>query len=909
MSPMSAATLRMYTWVDIDTFFVDLARRGGWPSWLLECDAYWDSVRLNVTNDVTDETVSEWLDQNLGVGSVRSAESGLVLVLEDVPGAPSARILPLQIIRDEPVVARRDIRWRERRITADLARPFPEPEAEFAGGVNIIAFHSFKGGVGRTIHAVALAHAAADRGHRVLLVDADLEAPGITWMLSESGKRLDYAYEDFLALLHESQDGQPREAVRLGAAYLSNQTISGVTLLPARRSPERVIPPSIEPADLLTADRPAYYLTDSIAALASSIRADTVIVDLRAGGSELSASVLMDPRVKRIFVTTISSQSLDGCEAIARELGRRSVVRSFDPSPTLIVTQFRNADSAQRLAELAGPILDALSGMILNPDAGQDAEDTAEVDAAVLLKPIFSAFQEDLLAFPGGWNEVGDLVRRSKLVDLLAGLADEITQSLGEELDETPALPDDGVADLRRRRELLRDFASGLVFAETTMTQSFLATDSLRNLVEAHRSEVPLCVVTGAKGAGKTFTQLQMCYKATWKGYAQAVRVNDVVLDVPLVPVLTSRNVSQEIADHVEEMKRVSIGAAQGVPISFLDVRTMIQDGISNSLSEREWRQLWLTFLVRSMGVDVEPAESEKRMAQLAATERRIFLIDGLEDILQDIATDGQQQRALRVLLTDCLEWLQSLRGRPFGLIVFVRIDLVRAAILQNSNQLLARYRDYSLRWNPSEAVRLALWVSQESGALPGVSEDDVITAPDSELTEKMHPVWGEKMGSERSREARSRGWFLAALSDFNSNIQARDIVKFLEESAKGSVDDNRWADRLLAPIAMREALVTCSRQKIEAISEETPMIGEVLTKLRNLSYEKRQVPFEQQDVSLEPVEVELLVGNGVIFREEDRYWIPEIYRHGLGFRASGRPRVLAVANLVRKRNNQEYED
>ena len=84
---------------------------------------------------------------------------------------------------------------------------------------------------------------------------------------------------------------------------------------------------------------------------------------------------------------------------------------------------------------------------------------------------------------------------------------------------------------------------------------------------------------------------------------------------------------------------------------------------------------------------------------------------------------------------------------------------------------------------------------------MSGLTEDAVIDASDSKLTEYMLAAWGEKMGTERSREARSRGWFMAALSDFNGNIQARDIVRFLEESARGSVEDARWADRLLVPI------------------------------------------------------------------------------------------------------------
>jgi hypothetical protein len=182
----------------------------------------------------------------------------------------------------------------------------------------------------------------------------------------------------------------------------------------------------------------------------------------------------------------------------------------------------------------------------------------------------------------------------------------------------------------------------------------------------------------------------------------------------------------------------------------------------------------------------------------------------------------------------------------------------------------------------------------------------DIAKASDDELTSSTSPIWGEKMGNERSREARSRGWFIAALSDFNGGIQARDIVTFLGASAEKSIGDARWSDRILTPASMRDALVICSRQKIDEIGEETPQIRSLLDQLRALPDEQRQVPFTREVTGLDTLGLQLLESNGVVFREEDRYWIPEIFRHGLGFRAVGRPRIVAVANLVRKRNNQD---
>ena len=166
-----------------------------------------------------------------------------------------------------------------------------------------------------------------------------------------------------------------------------------------------------------------------------------------------------------------------------------------------------------------------------------------------------------------------------------------------------------------------------------------------------------------------------------------------------------------------------------------------------------------------------------------------------------------------------------------------------------------------------------------------------------------MLPVWGDKMGSAKSREARSEQWFMAALSDFGAQIQARDVVMFLAEAADQSVQDQKWPDRILTPAAMRKALPTCSEKKIEAIASENIPVGELLRYLHDQPSDIRKVPFTLAAVGLSGDQANLLEANGVLFREDDQYWIPEIFRHGLSFKALRRPRVLAIANLVRRRN------
>jgi cellulose biosynthesis protein BcsQ len=54
-------------------------------------------------------------------------------------------------------------------------------------GVPVLAFHSYKGGVGRTLALLAFVKAWSslknvDNPKKLLIVDADIEAPGISWL-------------------------------------------------------------------------------------------------------------------------------------------------------------------------------------------------------------------------------------------------------------------------------------------------------------------------------------------------------------------------------------------------------------------------------------------------------------------------------------------------------------------------------------------------------------------------------------------------------------------------------------------------------------------------------------------------------------------------------------------------------
>jgi len=73
-------------------------------------------------------------------------------------------------------------------------------------GVPVIAFHSFKGGVGRTLSLLtavrALSMNSQDRPVQLLIVDADMEAPGLTFLAKEMGSSANFSLVDAMALVH-----------------------------------------------------------------------------------------------------------------------------------------------------------------------------------------------------------------------------------------------------------------------------------------------------------------------------------------------------------------------------------------------------------------------------------------------------------------------------------------------------------------------------------------------------------------------------------------------------------------------------------------------------------------------------------------------------------------------------------
>lgn len=881
---MIPVDIRLYTWLDVEEVFGRIHAGSDWPSWLRWVRVYWDGAFLGIA-PASQSIALEWLtvlfDPRFDLGRQS-------IVLEALSDAP--RLLPVLFEETEEVGA-------GSRFLPTLSRPtvlYPPTKVDHPAPLKsddppVVLFHSFKGGVGRTLHAFAMATLRNGRpvGGRTLLVDGDLEAPGLSWLLRSRIPTPPISYADFLSLVHSDPDPEAAGTIALVANRLRDSLVGETFVLPSFRSMSHFHSLEIRPEHLLSGSDDPFRLTTLLSRLGQELKVEYVIVDARAGLSEISAGLLLDPRVYRVLVTTLTSQSVEGTAEVLELIGRIAPsIREDEPIPGLIVSQIPDNFPSDDLGRIEQRLLTAAQRFI----------EPEQADLPIVL----SNFDPTLAVLPESWDEVVRRVDRADFSERLSPLYDWLPRI---ETNGT-ALPVQNVEPaLREKRLRLASFASDLVFAESGNASEFLNIRPLRNLTSNYTSNVPIAVVIGAKGAGKTYTYLQMARRGTWRGFASDAGVTELVVDGFICPVLQPKNL-QSAAKEIVQDARIRTARELGFsPPDIAAIYDYVRDGLRRDFHEGEWRERWLDIIAWSVGMEPGVERVGRRFVDYLRQRGMpsVAIFDGLEDLFQELLGKEREQTALRALLQDLPEWLEQQPLRPLGLVVVVRQDMVAGSIKQNAAQLMSLYEPYALKWGADEALRLVNWIAVKGEALPG-DPSSLLDQGRAELVAGLEHLWGRKLGSERSKEARSADWVIAALSDLKGQIQARDVVRFLATAADESAADSYWKDRLLVPNAIRSAVRKCGVEKVREIAEENFALRGIFGKLQDLPIEARLVPFSMEQVGLGPDELKILEDNGGVVREGSEYYMAEIFRVGLDFRlrAGARPRVLTLARRTR---------
>lgn len=199
------------------------------------------------------------------------------------------------------------------------------PVSAATSGPPRLVFASLKGGVGRSTALTVTAADLARRGHNVLVIDLDLEAPGLGHLLLEDDRLPDYGVIDFL--VEDGIGGVSNDLLSrfVGTSQLTSSSGGVVDVMPAigRKSeaaPENILAKlaramieDVTEMGTVSVGEQVSSMIDRIVALGSY---GAVLIDSRAGLAELAAPAVIGLGATVLLFGTAQKQTIEGYRAL-----------------------------------------------------------------------------------------------------------------------------------------------------------------------------------------------------------------------------------------------------------------------------------------------------------------------------------------------------------------------------------------------------------------------------------------------------------------------------------------------------------------------------------------------------------------------------------------------------------------
>ncbi len=237
--------------------------------------------------------------------------------------------VPLGVNEDDEPLGEAEVLLLDRQVTG---QDWLRPAGEGNGHPHRLVFFGLKGGVGRSTALCMVAWGLARRGKQVLLVDFDLESPGLSGLVLPPERVAAFGVMDWLV---EDAVGQGDSvlASMVSASPLGESTQGAVRVAPAMGQLESDYLSKLARAyaDVPTPEGPQRLgerLRRMLEALEAREKPDVVLIDSRAGLHDLAAAAITGLADTALLFATDSAQTWQGYRQLFIHWQRRpDVVR------------------------------------------------------------------------------------------------------------------------------------------------------------------------------------------------------------------------------------------------------------------------------------------------------------------------------------------------------------------------------------------------------------------------------------------------------------------------------------------------------------------------------------------------------------------------------------------------------
>jgi MinD-like ATPase involved in chromosome partitioning or flagellar assembly len=691
-----------------------------------------------------------------------------------------------------------------------------------------IVFYSYKGGVGRTTALVHTAFHLARRGKRVVLVDMDVEAPGLHLVLPPpEGKNVEAGLVDYLwerqvrpfsiadgsVLQTCLVDVVPGNAQAIAYAYEEAEgDRAQVHVIPAGVANSNYVRrlSTLSAQEVLTRADDAWSLFEK--ELVEQLDPDLVLIDARTGLGDWGGLSLLRLADEVFLVMFPSQQNIEGIRFV------RNILRELGDIKTHIVVS---------------PIPEGPIGKeIVSRSMPEILVDDEEAYVEVFYSPgVSSAARYPVESSMSAYSRIAALVGESETevrLERSIQLADRWS------IIESLRFPERDAKTIAAQ-----DFES--FFQKTSDFDKFL--DDAR------------WVVRGRKGTGKStlfhlFVEHRENAARRAKGRLEGI---DIVAGHGPTASAMLRPTTDEFASIQRGLQKdgydwLSLWRAYAIVRLYklkyesllLALKRPEVELLAAHLGgnfpdgSRSWRSSQTSALLAMVG---DPLNGLCRdvfsdvNSSLAKSRRKLWLL--YDDLDQDIKEESPWQGEalgglLRLAYDSNNQELNNIRFK-----VFLREDIWSKLVFTNKSHF-GEPRTVLLQWRIDDflrlAYRLAVGGSTEFRELVqreiSLSDLEVDSAAEEELQRALAPLWG--LSQEKGKKSLAAKWVYSRMTDARDNTYPRSLTVLLNSAKEEELrlrSKTPPPDRLFSPRAMQSGLKNASVERVNALKNEYPLL------------------------------------------------------------------------------------
>ena len=764
-----------------------------------------------------------------------------------------------------------------------------------------VTFYSFKGGVGRTTALTHVAWILAMRGRKVVAVDLDLEAPGLStaFNLQPQPKYgiVDYFYER--SYLPEGIDPS-----------ISITEIFGEVRIPNAKGRLFVVPAGCLSLDYIAKvdDLHANTIIDGDQNLWTvfkreiyeQLKPDVILIDSRTGINQWGALSLIQAADEAIIFLFPNEQNKQGIELLLRSLNtlkNLSINFVFSPVP--------DVSKLDKVNEIYKSFVDQIK-IATEEESEIDDNDQLEIPEPLVipyLQPIALADNYPVRALLDYYN---------KIVNLIDEETDEIERTniltnseTRWKIIESLEFPEVNAAETDKKQ----DFT--LLFQRTNDFEKFL--------------DHATCLIRGRKGTGKTALYwLFLKYKSDAQKLARGRLDNTVFLSAHgrFQESRPSRDEFQIIHQHLQDNN----GTWESFWRAYLLLRCYQEKLFIFPLGNNSEKFTPIKLIFTNLPPEIWQSQNTSALLVLSTnSELRLIVKDAINIIIHEEAKNKSQKiwflyddldedfpeagEVRQSALSGLFQLVQSCDANRLTEIrfkIFLREDIWNRLIFDNKSHFTGR--DIILQWTRVDFLRLALRQSIQSPDFKNlvdrfspIAVESIDQTNEDEIDKALELLWGSRRRRGDKAEYVSR-WVYERLTDSSGTTFPRSLsilltgAKEQELSYQGKSSIQTPTDRLLRSKSLEIGLKKASEKRCDEIKEEYPHLTKFFDSLKRKSalLPKEELHSIWQESAQDIADFEeftsFLTEIGIIeWRERDkRYKFADIYVYGFKMDRSG---------------------